>query len=57
MKIFNSATRIVLIYFALVTPILLWFGKLQAETFTNALMLVLGAFFAIKGIQGTSEQK
>lgn len=57
MNILKSATRIVLIYFALVSPILLWFGKIPTETFTNALMLVLGAFFAIKGITGTPTEK
>lgn len=53
----RSATRISLLVLIVSLPVLVWFGKVPAEVFTDTLKVVIVAFFAIKGIEGSSQPK
>jgi hypothetical protein len=53
----KSATRIAMLWLVAALPVLVWFGKVPPDKFSDALMLVLGGFFAIKGVQGSDQQK
>lgn len=44
----KSATRIAMLWLVLALPVLVWFGKIPADKFSEALMLVLGGFFGTK---------
>lgn len=53
----RSATRIAMLLLVAALPVLVWFGKVPPDKFSEALMLVLGGFFAIKGTNGSDQPK
>lgn len=52
-NVFESATKIVLILLALALVVWLFLGKIQEDTYKDALMLVLAFYFGQKTNIGT----
>jgi len=48
MEIFKSATKIVLLLFAVATVVGLFLGKVDGQTFNGALLMILAFYFGQK---------
>lgn len=53
----RSATRISLLVLMVSLPILTWYGKVSPDLFERIILMVTTAFFAVKGMEGSSQIK